>query len=242
MLIIPALDLRNGKCVRLSQGLKNAATVYNGDPIAIAKTFANNGAELIHVVDLDGAFGEGRQSREIALRIIQSVSVPIQFGGGLRGTGDVDELISAGANRVVIGTLAAESPQILDKLVSAFGDRIVVGIDARDGEVRTRGWESHGKMLAVELAHRVARAGVQRIVYTDVSRDGMLRGLNIEQTQQIARESGLKTTASGGISSLADLERLRDAAVDGCIDSVIIGRALYEGRFTLRDALALMRS
>jgi len=240
MLIIPAIDLRNGKCVRLSQGRKDAATVYDSDPIAVAKGFERDGAELIHVVDLDGAFGEGRESRSLALRIIRSVSVPVQFGGGLREIQDVDELINAGARRVVIGTLAAESPQILEKLVISFGDRIVVGIDARDGEVRTRGWESPGKVLAVDLARRVAKAGVGRIVYTDVSRDGMLRGPSIEQTQHIARESGLRVTASGGISSLRDIERLRDAAVDTGIDSVIVGKALYEGRFTLREVFSLM--
>ena len=242
MLIIPAIDLRNGRCVRLSQGRKDAATIYDSDPIAVAKDFERDGAELIHVVDLDGAFGEGRQSRNIGLRVIQSVSVPVQFGGGLREVRDVDEMINAGASRVVIGTLAAESPSILEELVTKFDDRIVVGIDARDGEVRTRGWESRGKILAVDLARRVAQVGVKRIVYTDVSRDGMLSGPNIEQTVSIARESGLRVTASGGISSLADIERLR-AASDGTeVDSVIVGKALYEGRFTLKEALSLMDS
>ncbi|HKA17469.1 MAG TPA: 1-(5-phosphoribosyl)-5-[(5-phosphoribosylamino)methylideneamino]imidazole-4-carboxamide isomerase [Blastocatellia bacterium] len=240
MLIIPAIDLRNGKCVRLSQGRKDAATVYDNDPILVAEAFEKDGAELIHVVDLDGAFGEGRQSREVALRIIQSVSVPVQFGGGLREISDVDELINAGAERVVIGTLAAESPKILERLVTTFGNRIVVGIDARDGQIRTHGWESTGKILAVDLAVRVAHAGVNRIIYTDVSRDGMLSGPNIEQTQRIARESGVKVTASGGISSLEDIERLRTAAGGTGIDSVIVGKALYEGRFTLREAFLLL--
>jgi phosphoribosylformimino-5-aminoimidazole carboxamide ribotide isomerase len=241
IVIIPAIDLRHGKCVRLSQGRKQAATVYDGDPIRVAKDFERDGAQLIHLVDLDGAFGEGRQSRDIAIRIIQSVCVPVQFGGGLREIEDVDELINAGANRVVIGTLAAESPQILEKLVKRFGGRIVVGIDARDGEVRTRGWESHDNVRAVDLARRVAQTGVERIVYTDVSRDGMLSGPNIEQTQLIARESGLKVTASGGISSLSDIERLCAAADDSEIDSVIVGKALYERRFTLKEALELMQ-
>jgi len=239
IMIIPAIDLRRGQCVRLSQGRKDAATVYDSDPIKVAKDFERDGAQLIHLVDLDGAFGEGRQSRDIAIRIIKSVSVPIQFGGGLREIEDVDELIAAGASRVVIGTMAAESPQSLEKLVKSFGGRIVVGIDARDGEVRTRGWESHDKVRAVDLARRVAQAGVERIVYTDVSRDGMLSGPNIEQTQLIARESGLKVTASGGISSLSDIQRLCAAADDSEIDSVIVGKALYEGRFTLKEALSL---
>jgi len=222
------------------QGRKDAATVYDNDPIQIAESFEKDGAQWIHVVDLDGAFGEGRLSRDIALRIIRSLSVPVQFGGGLREIGDVDELINAGANRVVIGTVAAESPQILEKLVTVFGDRIVVAIDARDDEVKTRGWEAHGKILAVDLAARVAQAGVSRIIYTDVSRDGMLSGPNIEQTRRIALESGLKVTASGGISSLEDIGRLRAAADGTRIDSVIVGKSLYEGRFTLREALAVM--
>jgi len=240
MLIIPAIDLRNGKCVRLSQGRKDAVTVYDNNPIQVAEAFERDGAELIHVVDLDGAFGEGRQSRDTALSIIKSVSIPVQFGGGLREISDVDELINAGANRVVIGTLAAESPQTLEKLVTTFGDRIVVGIDAGDGEVRTRGWEAEGRILAVDLAVLVAQAGVNRIIYTDVSRDGMFSGINIEQTLRIALKSGVKVTASGGISSLEDIRRLRTAAEGTGVDSVIVGRALYECRFTLSEALSLM--
>jgi phosphoribosylformimino-5-aminoimidazole carboxamide ribotide isomerase len=237
MLIIPAIDLRQGKCVRLAQGRKEAATAYGRDPIGVAKAFEADGARMLHVVDLDGAFGEGQSlSRNIAKRIIHSVSVPVQFGGGLRIIDDVEELILAGANRVVIGTLAAESPETLAILLERFGPRIVVGIDSRDGQVMTRGWEKHGQIEAVELARRIAQAGVERIVYTDVSRDGMLTGPNIEQTCLIARESGVKVTASGGVSSLEDIVRLSRVSECG-VDSVIVGKALYEGRFTLKEAL-----
>ncbi len=237
MLIIPAIDLRQGKCVRLAQGRKEAATAYDRDAISVAQAFEADGARMLHVVDLDGAFGEGQSlNRDVAKRIIRSVSVPVQFGGGLRTIDGVEELILAGANRVVIGTLAAESPETLETLVERFGPRIVVGIDSRDGQVMTRGWEKHGQIEAVELARRIAGVGVERIVYTDVSRDGMLVGPNIEQTCLIARESGLKVTASGGVSSLEDIERLSRMSETG-VDSAIVGKALYEGRFTLKEAL-----
>jgi phosphoribosylformimino-5-aminoimidazole carboxamide ribotide isomerase len=237
MLIIPAIDLRKGKCVRLAQGRKDKETSYDRDPIGVAKAFEADGAQMLHVVDLDGAFGDGQSlNREVVKRIIQSVGVPVQFGGGLRTIGDVEELILAGANRVVIGTLAAESAESLSTLVERFGPRVVVGIDARDGQVMTRGWEANGQIDAVELARRIASVGVERIVYTDVARDGMLAGPNIEQTCLIARESGLKITASGGVSSLKDIDQLKRASEPG-VDSVIIGKALYEGRFTLQEAI-----
>ena len=237
MLIIPAIDLRQGKCVRLSQGRKDSATAYDVDPLGVARSFEVDGAKMLHVIDLDGAFGEGKSvNREVAREIIRTSSIPVQFGGGLRRVEDVEELISAGAARVVIGTMAVEAPEKLTRLVELFGARIVVGIDARDGQVMTRGWETRGQVAAVDLARRVAAVGVERVVYTDVARDGMLIGLNIEQTVRIARESGLKVTASGGVSSLADLRRLSDANEPG-IDSVIVGKAFYEGRFTLKEAL-----
>lgn len=237
MLIIPAIDLRQGKCVRLAQGRKDAATAYDRDPIAVAQAFEADGARMLHVVDLDSAFGERHSvNRDVAKRIIDSVSIPVQLGGGMRTIADVEELTQAGANRVVIGTLAAEDPETLAILVERFGPRIVVGIDSRDGQVMTRGWEKAGKIAAVELARRIARLGVERIVYTDVARDGMLTGPNIEQTCLIARETGLKVTASGGVSSLEDIRRLARVSEFG-VDSVIVGKALYEGRFTIKEAL-----
>ncbi len=237
MLIIPAIDLRQGKCVRLAQGRKEAATAYDRDPIDAAKGFEADGAQMIHVVDLDGAFGEEQSpNRSVAIRVIHSVGIPVQFGGGIRKIEDLEELILAGASRVVIGTLAAESPDTLARLVERFGSRVVVGIDARDGHVMTRGWEAHGEIEAVDLASRIAGLGVERIVYTDIARDGMLAGPNIEQTCLIARETGLKITASGGISCLEDIQRLARVSESG-VDSVIVGKALYEGRFTIKEAL-----
>lgn len=237
MLLIPAIDLKNGQCVRLRQGVKDSAKVYDGDPVEAARRFEDAGARMLHVVDLDGAFGErGSPNQLVASRIISAVKIPVQFGGGMRSVADVRRMIEGGAQRVVVGTLAVESREILSELVELFGSRVAVGIDAREGQVVTHGWEKRGRVAAVELAREVARAGVERIVYTDVGRDGMLEGVNVEQTCLVARESGLKVTASGGVSSLPDIERVTRLSVHG-VDSLIIGRALYEKRFTLQEAL-----
>src|SRR6266850_709562 len=240
MLVIPAIDLRQGKCVRLTQGRKEAVTAYDGDPARIAEDFERDGARMLHVVDLDGAFSESNgRNRDVLGDIVRAVSIPVQFGGGLRGAKDVEQVISLGVARIVIGTLAVESPAMLAKFVGLFGvDHVAVGIDARNGQVVTRGWETEDQMSALTLARRVAAAGVERIIYTDVQRDGTLIGVNIDQTCLIAETSGLKITASGGVASLADLKRL--GAVSHCgVDSVIVGKALYEERFTLADAIAI---
>lgn len=236
--IIPAIDLRNGCCVRLVQGRKDNATVYDGDPVEIALGYEAHGAQMIHLVDLDGAFSDpNSRNRHVLREIISNVKIPVQFGGGLRSLENIAQVIELGVARAVIGTIAVEDPKSLCQALRLFGaDRIAVGIDARAGQVLTRGWELEGKLSALELAKDVAAVGIERIVYTDVSRDGMLTGVNVEQTSAIARESGLKVTASGGVSSLADITRLKDTG-ESRIDSVIIGKALYEGRFTLAEAL-----
>lgn len=236
--IIPAIDLRDGRCVRLVQGRKENATVYDGDPVEIALGYQAHGAQIIHLVDLDGAFSDPNSRNRLVLReIISNIRIPVQFGGGLRSLDDIAQVIELGVSRVVIGTIAVEAPKSLDQALRWFGaNRIAVGIDARDGQVLTRGWEREGQISAVELAKDVAAVGIERIIYTDVARDGMLTGVNVEQTSAIARESGLKVTASGGVSSLTDVTRLTAASESG-IDSVIIGKALYEGRFTLEEAL-----
>ena len=238
MLIIPAIDLRDGRCVRLAQGRRDATKVYNADPIEVALSFEDDGAELLHVVDLDGAFSESNSHNRKALqKIIDTVGIPIQFGGGLRATEDGSEVIDMGVQRVVIGTVAAESPQTFAEMLAKFGSKIiVVGIDAVRGHTATRGWEAEAEIDALTLARRVAAIGVERVVYTDIQRDGMLTGPNIEQTSLIARETGLRVTASGGVSSIDDLLKLKAVSESG-VDSVIIGKALYERRFTLRAAL-----
>jgi len=242
MLIIPAISLKDGQCVRLTQGRKAEAKVYGGDPVEIARRFEAEGARMLHLVDLDGAFGDGGRSsahnRKVIRRLMRSIEIPVQFGGGMRSVADVQQMIEFGAAEVVIGTLAAESPETLENFVELFGFRICVRIDARAGQVLIEGRKKQARISAAELARRVADAGVDRIVYTDVARDGTLKGVNTEQTCAIARASGLRVTAAGGVSSLKELTRL--SSVRSCgVDSVIIGKALYEGRFTLQEALRI---
>ncbi|HEX8144274.1 MAG TPA: 1-(5-phosphoribosyl)-5-[(5-phosphoribosylamino)methylideneamino]imidazole-4-carboxamide isomerase [Pyrinomonadaceae bacterium] len=240
MLIIPAISLKDGRCVRLRQGRKSEVKVYDDDPVELARNFEAAGARMVHVVDLDGAFAGGNsRNRKVVRRIIRALEIPVQFGGGMRTVSDVQQMIEFGAAQVVIGTLAVESPATLESFVQLFGFRICVAIDARGGQVMVEGWERQAQISALELARRVADAGVDRIVYTDVSRDGTLEGVNTEQTCEIARASGLRVTAAGGLSSLNDIKQL--LSVRGCgVDSVIIGKALYEGRFTLEEALLVV--
>lgn len=237
MIVIPAIDLKNGRCVRLLQGRKSDVTVYNENPVEVAREFASAGAEMIHVVDLDGAFnGVGSPNRVVLKQIVEAVDVPIEFGGGVRTIEDVRQLCNEGVAHVVVGTLAAESPDTLKQLVDEFSGHICVGIDARDGRVMTRGWEAATPLLAVDLARSVAECGVERIIYTDIARDGTLGGPNIQQTLAVAEAANVRVTASGGVSSLDDIKRLRDAG-DARLDSVIVGKALYEGKFKLEEAI-----
>jgi phosphoribosylformimino-5-aminoimidazole carboxamide ribotide isomerase len=223
--------------VRLTQGRKETAKTYDGNPVDVAQTFEAAGARMLHVVDLDAAFSESNDSnRQILSHLIRAVRIPVQFGGGLRSMQDVEKVIELGVTRVVIGTLAAESPETLTQILELIGSKaIAVGIDAHNGMVMTRGWERQQSVSAVTLARKVAALGIERVIYTDIQRDGTLMGPNIDQTCMIAR-TGLKVTASGGVSSLEDLRSIQ--AVSHCgIDSVIVGKALYEGRFTFKQAI-----
>ncbi len=239
MLVIPAIDLKNGSCVRLLQGRETDVTVYDENPVAVGRRFAAAGARMIHVVDLDGAFQGGESpNRAVVKKIVEAVDVPIEFGGGIRSLQDVQQLCDAGVAQVVLGTVAAESPELLQEMVARFGEKICVGVDARDGQMTTRGWQTVTRISAVDLARSVAAAGVRRLIYTDISRDGMLTGPNIEQTVAVARAANVPVTASGGVSSLDDIKRLRDSG-EPLVDSVIVGKALYEQKFKLEDALNL---
>lgn len=237
MRVIPAIDLKSGSCVRLLQGRKTDVTVYDENPVEVARQFAAAGARMIHVVDLDGAF-EGGENRAVVKKIVAAVDVPIEFGGGIRSVADVQELCDAGVAQVVLGTVAVESPDLLRKLIDTFVEKICVGIDARNGQVTTHGWETVTRISSVELAQNVVSLGIKRIIYTDIARDGMLTGPNIEQTVAVAREAQVRVTASGGVSSLDDIKRLRDAG-EPLLDSVIVGKALYEQKFKLEDAVNL---
>lgn len=237
MIIIPAIDLRGGRCVRLTQGQASAETVYSENPVVMAKRWYDEGAEMLHIVNLDAALGKNDAANLKALEsILYEVNIPVQFGGGVRSKEDVHRLDDMGVTRIVIGTTAIENPVLLEHIVDEFGSAIVVGIDARDGIVALRGWEKMSNIKAVDLALKVAEKGVERIVYTDIARDGMLQGINWEGTIRLAKALTIPVIASGGLASMADIERLMapDAAI---LEGAITGRALYDGRIDPAAAL-----
>lgn len=237
MIIIPAIDLRGGRCVRLTQGQASAETVYSENPVAVARKWQEDGAEMLHIVNLDGAMNLDDSKNLRALSdILYAVNLPIQFGGGVRSIAEVQRLDDIGVTRIVVGTTAIENPLLLQNMLDEFGSTIVVGIDARNGVVALRGWQKMSDMKALDLAQKVAEMGVERIVYTDIARDGMMSGINLAATQEIAEATGLKVTASGGVASLDDIYSVKELEEFG-VDSLIIGKALYEGSFTLEDAL-----
>jgi phosphoribosylformimino-5-aminoimidazole carboxamide ribotide isomerase len=237
MIIIPAIDLRGGRCVRLSQGQATAETIYSENPVKVAKRWYDEGAEMLHIVNLDAALGKDDAENLKALEdILYGVNIPVQFGGGVRTVEAARRIDELGATRIVIGTTAIENPVLLQHIVDELGSTIVVGIDAREGRIALRGWEKLSNINAIDFALKMAEMGVERIVYTDIARDGMLSGINLEATREIAEASGLKVTASGGVASLDDIYALREIEAYG-VDSVIIGKALYEGVFTLGEAL-----
>ena len=243
MLVIPAIDLKGGRCVRLTEGREDSARVYTGDPLEVARGYEQAGARLIHVVDIDGAFlGARSANRKIIRQIKSEITIPIEVGGGIRSLADIESVLEdTGARYAIVGTMAVEQPDILAEAVKQFGDRVVVGIDARGDEVAVRGWTEATKVSALQLARQVADLGVQRIIYTDIARDGRLAGPNLEMTREIARASCARVTASGGVSSLDDIARTSELEAEG-VDSVIIGKALYENRFTLKEALEAVSS
>ena len=240
MLIIPAIDIKDGRCVRLYQGDMDRETVYYQQPLDAARHLVEEGARMIHVVDLNGAV-EGRPVHLPELAAICAESgVAVEVGGGLRTLEAVEEAMGTGAERVVIGTKAYEDPDFLRAACQRFPGRVVVGIDARAGKVAVRGWRDDTAMDAVELAQRCEKDGAARIIYTDISRDGTGAGVNAEQTAQVARAVGIPVIASGGVGSLDDIRALAGFASEG-IEGVIVGRALYNGAFSLADAMAAAR-
>ncbi len=243
MIVYPAIDLRGGRCVRLQQGDADAETVFAADPTEAARRWVAEGAKWLHVVNLDGALGQSGAVNLAALaRIMETVDLPIQFGGGLRSLEDIESLLDMGVARVILGTVAVRSPEIVDQAVATYGSqRIVVGIDARDGLVAIHGWVDTSDVRAVDLAQRMQDLGVERIVYTDVKRDGMLTGVNVAATLELARASGLPVIASGGVSSLDDIHALKTHEKEG-IEGVIIGMALYRGQIAFARARKIAAS
>ncbi|HQT78530.1 MAG TPA: 1-(5-phosphoribosyl)-5-[(5-phosphoribosylamino)methylideneamino]imidazole-4-carboxamide isomerase [Rhodopila sp.] len=237
--LYPAIDLKDGQCVRLRRGEMDQATVYSADPAAQARAWQDAGFGWLHVVDLNGAFA-GRPVNADAVRaILDTVSVPVQLGGGIRDLAGIAAWLDAGIARVILGSAAAKNPALVVEACRTFPGRIVVGIDARDGFVATEGWAETSTMPAADLALRFEDAGVAAIIYTDIGRDGMLSGLNLEQTVTLAQAVTTPIIASGGVGSLNDLAALKAAAAGTRIEGVIVGRALYDGRVTAADAIAL---
>jgi phosphoribosylformimino-5-aminoimidazole carboxamide ribotide isomerase len=256
MIVFPAIDLLHGRCVRLRQGRAEDETVYDDDPASVAQRWVAQGAQWLHVVDLDGAFGESHPTdlRPLNLQRLAEVrravpETPIQFGGGVRALADMETALSLGATRVILGTVAVRDPDLVAQGIQRFGmERIVVGIDAREGEVATHGWLQGSDMTALALARTMRELGVGRVVYTDISRDGMLTGVNVEATVALARATGLQVIASGGVASLADIKSLkagsRHLTASGeagslatLIEGVVIGQALYTGAVSLPEAI-----
>lgn len=237
--IYPAIDLRGGRVVRLKQGDPGRETQYGTDPLAVAKRWQDAGATWLHVVNLDGAFGEVGLANQDALAHILTAGLRVQFGGGLRNMDDIRRALDLGVTRVVLGTVAAENPAMVQAALDKFGsDRIAVGIDARDGIVRVRGWQEAAPLRAVDLAQRWAEMGGRWLIFTDIARDGVGTGVNVGATAKLAQATGLSVIASGGVASLDDVQRVRDAGLNG----VIIGRALYEGHVVLEQAIQVANS
>lgn len=240
MLILPAIDIKDGQCVRLYQGAMDKDTVYYESPLEAARHWVEEGAEYLHVVDLNGAV-EGRPVHKLEVAAIcMGFGVAVELGGGLRSLETVEEAFATGVERVVVGTAAYEDRNFLRAICTKFPAKIVVGIDAREGHVAVKGWKETTSMDAVELAQRCKEDGAARIIYTDISRDGTSLGVNLGETARLARTVKVPVIASGGVASLEDIRRLQALEGEG-IEGVIIGRALYRGAFTLREAIAVGR-
>lgn len=240
MLIIPAIDLKEGKCVRLEQGLMDKATVYSDDPATTAKHWEAQGAELLHVVDLNGAFAGVPKNLEAIKAIRAAVKMPIEVGGGIRDIATIQTLVSIGIDRIILGTAAIENPSFVKEACVTFPGRIIVGIDAKEGLVAIKGWAEITKVKAIDLAVRMQEYGVIAIIYTDIKRDGMLSGPNIEATKTLAKALHIPVIASGGVHTMKDIENLLTVRHSG-VTGVITGKAIYSGSLNLREAILFIK-
>ncbi|MGB9597329.1 MAG: 1-(5-phosphoribosyl)-5-[(5-phosphoribosylamino)methylideneamino]imidazole-4-carboxamide isomerase [Candidatus Poribacteria bacterium] len=240
MLIIPAIDIRNGKCVRLVQGKADAETVFSDDPVSMAVKWENKGAEFLHIVDLDGAFSGEPKNLTIVEKIVKSVSIPIELGGGIRNKSSVDKVFQVGVYRAILGTSALKNPDFVSEMCDLYDEKIAVGIDAKDGKVAVKGWTEIEEKTAIDLANEMKECGIKTIIYTDIARDGMLTGPNIQATKNLAMAvSGVGIIASGGVSSIDDIKKIKEIEPYGVI-GVIIGKALYTGDIQLEEALLMV--
>ena len=241
MILFPAIDLKAGQCVRLEQGDMARATVFHADPAAQAEVFEAQGFTYLHLIDLDGAIQGSPANADAVMRIRQAVRMPIQLGGGIRNAASIEAWLAKGIDRVVIGTAAVRDPQLVRYAARQFPDRIAVALDAREGRVAVEGWATNTDLTALEIARRFEDAGVAALIYTDIGRDGLLRGLNIEATIELADAVGIGVIASGGLASIDDVRALLEPRARKII-GVVAGRALYDGRLNAADALRLVRS
>lgn len=240
MILFPAIDIRNGRCVRLTEGKFECETVFAEDPAEMAVRWAAAGAEYLHVVDLDGALAGQSSNTEVIKRILAKVKIPVQVGGGIRTLANIENMLALGVTRVILGSVAVRNPELVREACQKFPGQVVVGIDAKNGEVAVEGWGIGGGIGAEELAKKMAAVGVEHIIFTDISRDGMLAGVNVEATAELAKASGIKVIASGGVASLADIKALQAREADG-IEGCIIGKAIYTGALDLKEALAALK-
>lgn len=237
MIIFPAIDLRKGRCVRLIRGDVRDETVYSEEPVSMAKLWQLKGAQWLHVVDLDGALEGEPRNQEHIFGIVKALKIPVQVGGGIRDFETAKKLLDRGVERVILGTSAAHDEKFLRKAVDRFKERIVVGVDAKDGYVALKGWVETSKLKAVDFARRMERLGVQTIIYTDIKKDGMLSGPNVKACQEMAHALKIPVIASGGVTTLKDIERLRKLEGKG-VTGAIVGKALYSGALDLKAAIA----
>ena len=237
MIIFPAIDSRGGKCVRLYKGDFAQETVF-GEPAEMAKKWQAQGAQYLHLVDLDGARAGRSENLATIKAILEVVAIPVELGGGLRTMANIEQVIKLGVQRVILGSVAVRDPELVAAACQKYGERIVVGIDAKDGIVAVDGWGVSGDVDVITLAKKMKSAGVRTIIYTDISRDGTLSGVNVEATAKLARESGVRVVASGGVKSAADIRALKPYEQDG-IEGVIVGKSIYMGTLNLPEALAI---
>ena len=240
MILFPAIDLKNGEAVRLQQGDMARATMFSRDPAAQARTFAEQGFTYLHLVDLDGAFAGKPVNAAAVERIIAAVKIPVQLGGGIRDRATIDAWLDKGIARVIVGTAAVRDPALVKAAARAYPGRVAVGLDARDGKIAVEGWSKTSTLSALDVARRFEDVGVAAIVYTDVNRDGMLEGLNLDATIALAEQISLPVIASGGLASLADVRALLEPRAQK-LEGAIAGRALYDGRLDAAAALSLLR-
>ena len=239
VILFPAIDLKDGQCVRLKLGEMSAATVFNDDPAAQAATFEAQGFRYLHIVDLNGAFA-GRPANASAVEaILQAIKIPAQLGGGIRDLATIETWLAKGIKRVILGTVAVRNPALVREACARFPGRVAVGIDARGGKVAVEGWAETSELTAIELARRFEDAGVAAIIYTDIDRDGVLKGLNLPSTAELARATSIPVVASGGLAGIEDVRALLRPEYS-MLEGAITGRALYDGRLDAREALALL--